>query len=176
MPGNGLHKQVPGRCFWCHAASIAKRAPGYEYCQEHLPENRLVYDACRCGSRKKVRSRLCSDCNRTRLPNITRQRCGGENAYNYKGRGVVNGYVWVRVDGGKRWILEHRWVMEQSIGRPLYEDETVHHKNGVKTDNRIENLELWSSRHPRGQRVEDLLAWAREIIGRYGEVVLLADS
>lgn len=64
-------------------------------------------------------------------------------------------------------IRENRLVMSEMLGRPLRADETAHHKNGIKTDNRPENLELWSSNHPPGQRVQDLVAWAREIIERY---------
>lgn len=65
-------------------------------------------------------------------------------------------------------IPEHRYVMSEHIGRPLEKDETVHHRNGVRNDNRIENLELWCGGHGNGGRVEDMLAWAREIIKRYG--------
>jgi hypothetical protein len=68
-------------------------------------------------------------------------------------------------------ILEHRHVMQQMLRRELVKGETVHHINGMRSDNRPENLELWVSSHPRGQRVEDHLAWAREIICRYGDLV-----
>lgn len=71
----------------------------------------------------------------------------------------------------KRRILEHRLVMESHIGRVLFPEENVHHLNGVRADNRIENLELWSSSQPPGQRVVDKVRWAREIINLYGHLV-----
>ena len=85
-----------------------------------------------------------------------------------KGSGWHNSHYGYRIltfDGKK--IAEHRHVMEQALGRELTKDETVHHKNGDRQDNRLENLELWSSAQPSGQRVEDKISFALEILEQY---------
>lgn len=77
-----------------------------------------------------------------------------------------DGYVRLTMPDGRR-VLAHVLVMEQHLGRPLWPDETVHHKNGHRADNRLANLELWAKAQPAGQRVEDIMAFYVE---RYPEL------
>lgn len=86
------------------------------------------------------------------------------------------GYLQVpAIKNGRRvYELKHRIVMEEILGRPLFRGENVHHRNGNRLDNRPENLELWVTPQPCGQRPEDLIKWAYEIIGRYD--IIYADG
>lgn len=110
---------------------------------------RGVATSCGCASADRARARK------------------GSSRYNWKGgRRTSNGYVYVLLPDGT-YRQEHLVVMERHLGREISRPETVHHKNGVRNDNRLDNLELWVSSHPSGQRVDDLLAWADEIIRKY---------
>ena len=104
-------------------------------------------------------------------PNIVTKAPAGSGTINSNGYKVVVRPKKYRKDATNRkreQVLEHRLVMMEHLGRELLPEETVHHKNGNKLDNRIENLELWSSNHPSGQKVSDLLAYADQIYALYG--------
>jgi hypothetical protein len=100
------------------------------------------------------------------------------------GAGHINedGYRIITVKG--RNVGEHRHFMEGLLGRPLAGQETVHHRNGNRADNRTDgplrlvngklqsgNLELWSTSQPAGQEIGPKLEWAVELLEEYGEFV-----
>jgi hypothetical protein len=131
---------------------------------------------CECGTKTTVNggslrrgdTRSCGCLNREIRQNAWQR---GENSIRWKGGRSTrkDGYVTVYVPGNKNHRYEHILVKEAELGRSLLPHENVHHKNGNRQDNRIENLELWSSSQPAGQRVEDKLAWAEEILELYGK-------
>lgn len=147
-----------------------------------LPNRRL-------SKSKRDKQRFCSHrcANDFRTPRIERscQRCGqqcerrtGESAKHFaakkfcsrrcanRARGITTRYRKITVNG--RSVLEHRYVMEQQLGRTLHSWETVHHKNGRRLENVPDNLELWAKGQPAGQRVADLV---RFVVTHYREEV-----
>lgn len=118
---------------------------------------------CACGKPKHRGSVQCIECHN--------EKQVGEANPNWKGGRwrTKSGYIYLPVPNHPRGyrVFEHILVMENILGRHLLPGETVHHLNGVRDDNRPENLELWTKPQPTGIRVSDAIAWAREILARY---------
>ena len=148
----------------CRCGEVfVRKGPGAKYCSrpcaldaihERKIDPSVTERACEaCGNLFRPRPRSAGRfCSRA----CTHAGQTGKGSANFKGGRIIkpNGYVDVLVGGGT-YQLEHRHVMEQHLGRALLSTETVHHINGVKDDNRIENLELWEGRHGKGQRARD---------------------
>ena len=119
------------------------------------------------GRQSRPKSERCGDC-RTEVGDANGNWKGGRTRHKA-------GYVMVRVPehpraGRSHYVFEHIVVAEALLRRNLLEGETVHHINGIRDDNRPENLELWTRPQPSGIRVSDAVVWARSIYDRYVDV------
>lgn len=136
-------------------------------------ENRRAYNA-KGRTKYYTDQKYCSvECKNAGLANVAEKRFLAGKVGRHVKR---HGYVWLSIpanlNGGlKGEILEHRYVMEQFLGRKLYARETVHHKNGNRQDNSIENLELFAGNHGPGQEVRDLVPWWIDMLERYPQFI-----
>lgn len=87
---------------------------------------------------------------------------------------IKSGYVKLKLKN--QWVYEHVAIMSDHLGRKLVCGESVHHRNGIKNDNRIENLELRSMGQPAGQNIEDKINWAKEFLEQYGYTITRSSS
>ncbi len=164
---------VASRCKECHKANMREYRVGRpEPKRKPRPlKHQLVCKDCGVPFRvaqvradTKFCSKRCKSKFMHRTGQIPPQKLGEGNPNWRGGRRITGeGYVSVLINPGrgnrnqtsKRYALEHRVVMSKMLGRPVEPHETVHHVNGIKTDNRPENLELWTGIHGRGIRARD---------------------
>jgi len=177
-------------CEWCGKVSPHPRvltSGAVDYTRRRFCSNSCAkFGSHRNNERPKVAPTfVCEQCGETApVPynksnqsyRYSQRFCSKEcaNLAQVKVGGVVdkNGYRVIWADG-KRYQFEHRVVMERHIGRLLKSHETVHHKDGNRLNNSLDNLELWSSRHGKGQRVTDKIAFCIDFLREYGISVVM---
>lgn len=161
----------------CKVCSVIKNVNFFHKLKNGFLGYNSTCKDCRSNLRRS-KTKPCDGCGKEKRANKNKlcYKCSNSlNPRNYKGGKIVDtkGYVSVISKGHPaaskqgNYVKEHRLIMEAHLGRYLLPYENIHHKNGIRSDNRIENLELWSKSQPYGQRVEDKLKWAREIIELY---------
>ena len=159
----------------CYCGGHSCRLKKYGSVMPNVPLKDYITKVCRvdgCTDRKKARG-LCSK-HLIRFMKYGDPLIGFERSPTYKGKiwKDSDGYIFEYQPDVKtvnKYVSQHRLVMEETLGRPLIKGESVHHKNGMRDDNRPENLELWTTAQKPGQRVKDLIAWAKAIFDQYGQ-------
>lgn len=162
------YEEKPLGDFWVDRNSRDGRRSTCKVCASEAFQELKIKRNKRCPECDALVSPYRTYCRRCHARQERSWRWQGGRSVDRKGYIVLSGHQDhpnARVGGS---IFEHVLVMTQVLQRPLIKGESVHHKNGVKDDNRPENLELWSRSHPVGQRVTDKIAWAQEFLAFYG--------
>lgn len=163
-------------CAWCKCAYVTHKSGGRKFCSRscELTSRKTAYQ-----EKMRAKEIPCPGCGKKFVSTPEHRtacsyRCAWDSRFPVGTiRPSGGGYVIIKVGRDykspnkiktpsgieKQWMLQHRYAMELHIGRFLEPQERVHHKNGKRDDNRIENLELWkiASEHitPAGVRSSD---------------------
>lgn len=155
--GKNRHRK-DGLCSYCKSCSsliaFTRRKLNPEEWEKQKEKNFISYRNLKNISSSLPRKRHC-------VPNGTLNQFGYRQLRGNKWKGHP-----CSDERGR--VMEHRLVMYNHLKRPLKNGENIHHINGIRHDNRIENLEIWIKKQPPGQRLEDKLVWCKEFLEQYG--------
>lgn len=121
---------------------------------------------CICGREKPISACSLRNGTSTGCRHCATKHRGRTRAWTGNPWKSDSGYVKQWATDGKE-VWQHRVVMEEHIGRNLLPSETVHHKNGIRDDNRLENLELRMGNHGKGQNIKDRVFDALRLLDLY---------
>jgi hypothetical protein len=140
---------------------------------------------CDCGNKKNIkgaslRAGTSKSCGCLTIEK-TKERIGDKSS-RWKGGRTKRGDGYILVNSPHHpntinkngQVYEHVFVMSQKLGRAITKNESIHHKNGIRDDNRPENLELrLNNHHPKGQSVEkDLIPYWKKMLEQYAPELL----
>jgi predicted ribonuclease toxin of YeeF-YezG toxin-antitoxin module len=143
--------------------------------------NDEVYVECKCNcgtikfiNFKSIIKNVSKSCGCYRKTLYKENKFGMGNT-NWKGGKVINSGGYIEIRFNNKYVKEHRYVYEQHYGITLTLNQNIHHINGDRLDNRIENLELWDTSQPKGQRVEDKINFYFSLVEQYKNHPLYKD-
>lgn len=159
---------MPTTCITENCSNL--RQGRYRHCSRCIYNNKRK--TCECGVKMNPQSTYCIKCSNSKNLGASNGNWKGGKTTTSKGYTLRTCKNHPRATKNGSYVLEHILVMEEHLGRLLEPNENVHHKNTLRNDNNLSNLELWVTSQPSGGRVSDITEWAVEHLKKYAPKLL----